>query len=153
MIWGALGWDYKSNLVFMHKLLARKGICSKAYLQQVLDPVVFPLFARLGPEYIFKEDGAKVHAGSARLPRLSHGIRGFKWPPSSPDLNPIEKVWRWMKEELKKLGYVPKSIADLQVELQKLWDRVDPADYRYYTAQLTCKLEDVIAVRGLATIN
>ena len=78
MIWGALGWDYKSNLVFMHKLLARKGICSKAYLQQVLDPVVFPLFARLGPEYIFMEDGAKVHAGSARLPWLSHGIRGFK---------------------------------------------------------------------------
>ena len=58
-----------------------------------------------------------------------------------------------MKEELKKLGYVPKSTADLQVELQKLWDRVDPADYRYYTAQLTCKLEDVIVVRGLATIN
>ena len=63
------------------------------------------------------EDGAKVHAGSARLPRLSYGIRGFKWPPSSPDLNPIEKVWRWMKEELKKLGYVPKSIEDLKREL------------------------------------
>jgi len=28
----------------------------------------------------------------ARLPRLSHGIHGFNWPHSSPDLNPIEKV-------------------------------------------------------------
>ncbi|PMD36811.1 hypothetical protein L207DRAFT_515315, partial [Hyaloscypha variabilis F] len=44
-------------------------------------------------------------------------IRGFKWPPSSPNLNPIEKVWRWMKEELKKLGYMPKSIEDLKREL------------------------------------
>ena len=39
--------------------------------------MVFPLFDTLGPEYIFIEDGVKVHAGSARLPRLSHGIRGF----------------------------------------------------------------------------
>ncbi len=89
MIWGAIGWDYKSELVFLEKLPGRKGICSKAYLQQILEPVVFPLFDDLSPEYIFMEDGAKVHAGSARLPRLQHSVRGFKWPPSSPDLNPI----------------------------------------------------------------
>ena len=77
MIWGAIGWDYKSELVFLEKLLDRKGICSKAYLQQVLQPVVFPLFDQLGPEYIFIEDGSKVYAGNARLLRLQHGIRGF----------------------------------------------------------------------------
>ena len=32
MIWGALGWDYKSELVFLEKLPNNKGICSKAYL-------------------------------------------------------------------------------------------------------------------------
>jgi len=57
-----------------------------------------------------------------------------------------------MKEELKKLGYMPKSIKDLKRELQKLWDRVNPRDFRHYTEQLTCKLKDVIVVRGLATI-
>ena len=40
------------------------------------------------------EDGAKVHKRHARLPRLNRGIQGFIWLPSSPDLNPIEKVWR-----------------------------------------------------------
>jgi hypothetical protein len=58
-----------------------------------------------------------------------------------------------MKEELKKLPYVPKNRADLSKELQKLWDQVDPRDFRYYTEQLTCKLEDVIKVRGIATVN
>jgi hypothetical protein len=153
MIWGAIGWDFKSELVFMEKLPDRRGICSKAYLTEVLEPIVFPLFDTLGPEYIFMEDGAKVHAGSARLPRLQHNIRGFHWPPSSPDLNPIEKVWRWMKEELKKLAVVPKSKEALKGELQKLWDRVDPRDFRHYTEQLTCKLEDVIIAKGMATIN
>ena len=98
------------------------------------------------------EDGAKVHLGHARLPRLEHGIRGFKWPPSSPDLNPIEKVWRWMKEELKKLPFVPTTIEQLKREIQRLWDQVDSRDFRQYTERLTCKIEDVISVRGLATL-
>ena len=117
MIQGAIGWDYKSKLVFIEKLPERKGVCSKAYLQQVLELVIFPLFDQLGPEYIFIEDGSKVYVGNARLPRLQHRIRGFKWPPSLPDLNLIEKVWRQMKEELKKLLYVPKNKEDLKVKL------------------------------------
>ena len=58
-----------------------------------------------------------------------------------------------MKEELKKLLYVPKSREDLKRELQKLWDQVDQRDFQHYTKQLTCKLEDVITVYRLATIN
>ena len=125
MIWGAIGWDYKSPLVFLEKLPDRKGVCSKAYLEQVLEPIIFPLFDSLGPEYIFMEDGSKVHKGKARLPRLQHGIHGFNWPPSSPDLNPIERVWRYMKEELKKLPYVITTKAELMREIQRIWDEIN----------------------------
>jgi len=58
-----------------------------------------------------------------------------------------------MKEELKKLPFVPTSKAELIVEIQKLWDRVDPRDYRSYTERLTYKLEDLLEVKGLATIH
>jgi hypothetical protein len=92
-------------------------------LQQVLQPVVFPLFNELELEYIYMEDEFKVHLGFTRLPRLQHSVQGFKWPPSSPDLNPIEKVWRWMKEELKKLPYVPKNREDMCKELQSFGTR------------------------------
>jgi transposase len=153
MIWGAIGWDWKSPLIFLEKLPERKGVCSKAYLQQVLEPVVFPLFAELGDDYLFMEDGSKVHKGRARLPKLERGIRGFNWPPSSPDLNPIEKVWRWMKEQLKKLPYVPTSKEQLMMEIQKLWDQVDPRDFRHYIERITCIIEDVIKVKGGATIH
>jgi hypothetical protein len=153
MIWGAISWDWKSPLVFLEKEEGSKGVNSKAYLHQVLEPVVFPLFDRLGPEYIFMEDGSKVHLGHARLPRLQHGVRGFNWPPSSPDLNPIEKVWRWMKEELKKLPFVPTFKEELIREIQRIWDRVNPRDFRRYTERLICKLEDVIDVKGLATVH
>ena len=152
MIWRAIGWDYKSKLVFIEKLPNRKSICSKAYLQQVLEPVVFLLFDQLGPEYIFIENSTKVYTKSTCLPWLSYSICRFNQLPSLPDLNPIEKVWQQIKEELKKLGYIPKNIKDLKKELQKLWNQVDLHNFCYYTEQLTCKIENVIEVYRLATI-
>jgi len=51
------------------------------YLNQVLKAVIFPYYDSLTPEqqaeFIYIEDGAKVHKGKARLPRLNKGIRGF----------------------------------------------------------------------------
>jgi hypothetical protein len=157
MVWGAIGWDWKSPLIFMVKEEGRKGVCSQAYLNQVLEPVIFPFWASLTDEqrqeWHFIEDGSKVHKGKARLPRLNHGVRGFNWPPSSPDLNPIEKVWRWMKDEINKLDTVPLTIENLKEVIQELWSEVDPKEWRYLTHRLTCKLEDVIDCKGIATIH
>ena len=47
-----------------------KGITSKAYLCQVLEPVIFPLFNDLGPEYYYMEDGLGVHKQFARIAKL-----------------------------------------------------------------------------------
>ena len=58
-----------------------------------------------------------------------------------------------MKEELKKLPFMPTSKESLKEEIQKLWDRVDPRDYRQYTERLTYKLEHVITVKGLSIIH
>jgi hypothetical protein len=70
MIWGAISWDYKSELVFIEKLPERRSICLKVYLQEVLEPVIFLLFDTLGLEYIFIENGAKIYCRSIRLLRL-----------------------------------------------------------------------------------
>jgi hypothetical protein len=51
------------------------------------------------------------------------------------------------------IAFYTKNREDMYRKLQKLWDRVDLHDFRYYTEQLTCKLEGVIEVQGLATIN
>lgn len=110
----AICWGYKSLLVFFEKLSGWKGVCSKAYLEQVLKPIVFPLFNTLGLEYIFMEDWSTVYKWKAKITASGTRIRGFNWPPSLPDLNPIERVWRYMKEESKKLPYVVTTKAELK---------------------------------------
>ena len=141
--------------MFLEKEPGRKGVCSSAYLYQVLEPVIFPFFEQGNnkEDYWFMEDGSGIHKGYARLPRMNTGIKGFNWPPSSPDLNPIEKAWRWMKYELDRLPYVIKNLEELKREIQALWDRMDPVDFRRYSERLTCKLEDVIEVKGIVTIH
>lgn len=74
------------------------------------------------------EDGAKVHKGKARLPRLNNGVRGFDQPPFSPNLDPIEKVQRQMKYEITQIKVVPTTIEDLKKVLQKLQNKVNPIE-------------------------
>jgi mRNA-degrading endonuclease YafQ of YafQ-DinJ toxin-antitoxin module len=58
-----------------------------------------------------------------------------------------------MKNEINKLDTVPLSIDDLKEVLQELWSEVDPKEWRYLTHRLTCKLEDVIDCKGMATVH
>ncbi|KAF4635286.1 hypothetical protein G7Y89_g2802 [Cudoniella acicularis] len=58
--------------------------------------------------------------------------------PSSPDLNPIEKIWRWIKHEITNLEVVPTTKEDMKEVLRELWPEVKPKDWRYLTERLTC---------------
>ncbi len=82
IIQGVIGQDYKSPLIFLEKLPDQKGVYSKAYLKQGLEPILFQLFETVRPEYIFIKDKSKVYKGKAKLPRLLYKIRGFSQPPS-----------------------------------------------------------------------
>jgi hypothetical protein len=66
------------------------------------------------------EDRAKIYKGKAKLPCLNRGIRGFNWLLSSPDLNLIKKIWRWMKNEINKLETMPTTKEDMIEVLQEL---------------------------------
>ena len=76
------------------------------------------------------QDGASGHAARLTIEDLEErGVPMVSWPPFSPDLNPIETVWDWMKDWIdlqhggKKLTY-----PQLRSAVREAWDAV-PDDF------------------------
>jgi hypothetical protein len=52
----------------------------------------------------FQQDNARVHIAKATRDRLLlHGIIPINWPAHSPDLNPIEHIWKTLKAKLRRI--------------------------------------------------
>jgi len=62
------------------------------------------LLKEVKPEYVIVLDNATFHKKSvlANLARL-HGCEVLFLPPYSPDLNPIEKKWAWIKRKQREI--------------------------------------------------
>ena len=74
------------------------------------------------------QDGAPCHA-SKRIKTFLQDkpFEVIDWPGNSPDLNPIENCWNYMKNKLKEVDI--SSVPRLQEALLKLWTQDLRKDY------------------------
>ncbi len=104
--WGAIGYGYKSPLIFIHGSSKSGAFTQKDYLTQLLQlyiQVILEAFSIITHlpyplvEPLFMEDGNSAHGHKSTSNcyakwRTTHGIILMPPHPStSPDMNPIEK--------------------------------------------------------------
>jgi transposase len=158
MVWGALGYDFKSELVIIERIPGRKGMGAKAYEEQILWPHLGPLFAVARanrPDCFVVEDNAPPHAkkganSCTNNARSAMGIYSIDWPPQSPDLNVSEKGWKRLKQKVRSsrpiFGWTSREA--LVEFLLATWDNMKPEDYRHHIDEMPQKLERVRERRG-----
>ena len=145
MIWGAVGHDYKSNLVFIDKNMTghvyyEDVICS-GFLDTADNAFGFN-------QWILQQDNARPHVRRDILEAMVYlNIQILpRWPPYSPDLNIIETVWAIMKLRARQEN--PKIIPELKAVVQSVWDNLSLQTINGLVAQMPRRLIAVIANQG-----
>src|SRR4051794_14738633 len=93
------------------------------------------------------EDNCLIHnLAATRAAYAELGIRKTWWPANSPNLNPIENLWRLLKYRLGKQFL--KTIDEARQYVQEEWEKIQIEDYTGYIKSMRARCEAVIAAGG-----
>ena len=128
MVWGCVTYDGRSSLHF-HDANVDAAVyidCLKeAFLTCKYDKEYMNL--KKNKKYIFMQDGATCHTAKrtqafckSRFPKHIKVLEKGEWPPSSPDLNPIEKLWSVLSDRVVE-GMARTEAEQLEIIEREWW--------------------------------
>jgi len=155
MVWGAIiGTGQKSVLVFWDRSWG--SVSGPSYCERVVGGAMQDFWQaesqRPGSGYIYiQQDNAPRHA-SAYTKNYMHqlGMKDFllPWPASSPDMNPIEEIWRRMKMRIARRNPRPTKVVELRQAIQEEWDSITPDEVRSLVATMNARVQALLDAEG-----
>lgn len=116
------------------------------------------IFGSRNRGWTFVHDGASAHKARATNEWLEENVPNHiksgphgEWPANSPDLNPIEQVWGYMKTQLERSK--PRSIPALKRKIKQIWANVDEDFVPKQADGIGKRLKSIIQSGGEFTAN
>jgi len=159
MVWAAITLTEKTELIIMRRdqTTLKKGYTSNSYLD-VLDEALHTIYTL---ERRFQQDNAPVHTAiKVRRYFSSKGVVLLDWWPAySPDLNPIEHLWSYLKKRLYELypdvelwkGSDDDITKRMESALFEAWRSIDDGVVAACVNSMRSRIEACIAADGWYT--
>jgi hypothetical protein len=109
---------------------------------------------------VFQQDNAPIHKAHRTMDFLKEqAFQTMEWPPSSPDMNPIEHLWAVLKKELhqrfpdtKDLPGGPAAVKRALAErLALVWADISEETMAGLIASMPRRIEALLAAEGWYT--
>ena len=115
MVWACFSYHGVGKLVII------KGIMDAYRYVNILSSSLQPSLESMElSEFIFQQDNDSKHTAKVTKQFFENrSIKVLPWPPMSPDMNPIENLWSYVKRRVAESE--PKNLADLEVEIKRAW--------------------------------
>ena len=144
--WGCFSSCDVGNLVFIDGNMT--GEVYRDILQKTLFESIKKL--NLGREWLMQKDNDPKH----RAHIVAHWLKEkevelLKWPPFSPDLNPIEHMWDEMERRMKKEE--PKNETELKQSLLRVWYGIGTDVTKKLVNSVPNRVNEVIRINGYPT--
>jgi len=118
---------------------------SSNLLHVVCNYTYFLLFFKL------MKDGAPVHGSkTSKAWRDGQSLIKLEWPANSPDLNPIENVWRVMKDVVQQKKR-PKNADEMKAALQAAWETIPTEKLEQLVCSMPNRMKAVVEAKGGST--
>jgi len=123
MIWGGISRRGKTPL-YIHRLDQKETVNADTYITCLEECLIDSMDLRYGEGmWRFLQDNARPHsAHDTKNFFKDQNIRVIQHPSYSPDLNPIEQVWAWMKKDIGKECF--DNIEDLIEAIEDKWNEL-----------------------------
>ena len=126
MVWAAVAESGKSALVFVEQGVK---LNQENYRNDILVGSLLPWAKEhlKKRSWTFQQDSAPSHGAKKTQEWLSANVPNFiskeEWPPSSPDLNPLNfSIWGYLVSKV--LATHHKSLEPLKTKLRKEWSKM-----------------------------
>jgi len=139
--------------VFLANLVPiRHYLNATAYLS-IVSNHVHPFVAIMYPssDGYFQQDDASCHKAqiiSNWFLEHDDEFTVLKWPPQSPDLNPIEHLWDMVEWELRALDVHSTNLHQLQDAILSIWAKISKECFQHLVESMPHRIKEVLKAEG-----
>ena len=163
MAWAVIRYNFKSNLIILTNETDAKGFTQKAYKCQILqgelaDIVKTKKMGKGYSDFFCVKDNSKTHGKKdtrwnkdlCNKARVECFIYSIDWPLNSPDLNPIENLWRVIKQELRnQKPHDRQTLENLREAVIDIWEHeIAPEIYNKWIDEMPERIQAVLDKHG-----